>query len=97
MPLSRNSLLVRAADVTSATVDDELMMMRLAANAYFGLDDIGTRIWALLEKPMTLGEVCRVLQSEYDVAPEQCEHDVLLFMADLADKELVHASRPNAE
>jgi hypothetical protein len=96
MPLTLDSQIVRAGDVTSAEVDDEMVMMSLASDAYFGLDDIGTRIWALLEKPITLGEVCRALQGEYDVTPEQCARDVLLFVTELAEKGLVHAAEARA-
>jgi len=97
MPLTIDTHVVRVSDVTSAEVDDELLMMRLESDAYFGLDDIGARIWALMEKPVRVGEVCSALVAEYDVTPEQCQRDVLLFLEDLAEKGLVHAVGSRAE
>jgi hypothetical protein len=96
MTLTLTSVLSRAGDVTTAEVDDELVMMRLASDAYFGLDDIGTRIWQLLEQPATAADLCRRLQGEYDVAPEQCERDVLRFLHDLHARGLVNAAGPSA-
>ena len=90
MPLTVDSVIARVSDVTSAEVDDELLMMRLESDAYFGLDDIGARIWALLEQPVSVGAVCATLVREYDVTPEQCQRDVLRFLGDLAEKGLVH-------
>jgi len=90
MPLTLDSVIARVSDVTSAEVDDELLMMRLESDAYFGLDDIGARIWAMLEQPVSVGAVCGALVAEYDVTPEQCQRDVLHFLGDLAEKGLVH-------
>ncbi len=90
MPLTLDSVIVRVDDVSSAEVDGELLMMRLESDAYFGLDDIGARIWALLAQPVSIGALVAALVREYDVTPEQCQRDVLRFLADLADKGLVH-------
>jgi hypothetical protein len=90
MPLTVDTVIVRVDDVTSAEVDGELLMMRLESDAYFGLDDIGARVWALLAQPTRIGAVVAALVREYDVTPEQCQRDVLRFVGDLAEKGLVH-------
>jgi hypothetical protein len=96
MTLMPNTVLSRAGDVSTAEVDDELVMMRLASDAYFGLDDIGTRIWQLLEQPSTPADICRQLEREYEVSPEECERDVLLFLNDLHARGLLNAADPSA-
>ena len=74
----------RANDVFSANIDTELVMMRLESNGYFGLDAIGRRIWELLAAPRTVSAICTALAAEYDVAPAECEADVVRFLGELA-------------
>ncbi len=58
--------------------------------AYFGVREVGTRIWALLQQPRRLSEVVAVLTAEYDVAPAQCTADLLAFAGELVDSGLVN-------
>ena len=68
------------ADMAGATV-----MMGIELDAYYGLNAIGTRIWHLLEKDMTVQEICTRLRSAYDVSDAQCQDDALRFLQELFD------------
>lgn len=83
MELNRDSTVRRVDDVTSADVDNELVMMRLESNGYFGLDTIGRRIWELMAEPRAVSQICAKLQEEYDVSDEECERDVLHYLREL--------------
>ena len=52
MPIELNSLVVRGENILSTPIDNELVILNLAKNNYVGLDEIGLRIWELLEKPI---------------------------------------------
>ena len=67
---------VRNSKTISGRLHDELVMMDLNQGKYFSLNPVATRIWDLLEKPMTLEELCVLLSDEYDVGTEQCLNDV---------------------
>jgi len=58
-------------------LDGEAVLLDLASETYFGLNEVGTRIWELLEASPTLGELSTQLQSEYDVEPARAEFDVI--------------------
>jgi len=47
-------------------------MMDIDKGKYFALNPVATRIWDLLEKPLTIDELCGILMEEYDVETEQC-------------------------
>lgn len=51
------------------------------------LDEIGRRIWDLLETPRTIGEVCPVLMTEY--AGDEVAADAAGFLNELYDEGLV--------
>jgi len=83
MELKRDTIVRRVDDVMSAEVDNELVMMRLESNGYFGLDTIGRRIWELMVEPRTVGQICDQLQEEYEVSAEVCERDLLHYLREL--------------
>ena len=87
--LSLDTVVVRRAEPLTAAVDDELVMLDPRQSRYFGLDAIGHRIWELLEGPRSVDALCSALQDEFEVTAEACRADVLAFLQDLTDAELV--------
>ena len=55
----------RSEQVLSQDVGGEAVLLDLASEQYFGLNAVGTRIWQLLETPITLSDVHRVLCTEF--------------------------------
>ena len=71
-----NTLIRRNDEIVAADMGDEVVMISLQRNNYFGLDDIGARIWAQLEQPTTMLAICERLRAQYDVDEETCARDV---------------------
>jgi hypothetical protein len=68
---------------------DEAIVLNLDGGLYFGLDEVGTRIWTLLETEDLAG-VAAALVDEYDVSRETADVDVAAFVEALTGKGLVH-------
>ena len=60
----------------SGRLHDELVMMDPVQGKYFSLNSVATRIWDLLEQPLSVDELCMKLIDEYDVEPERCRAEV---------------------
>lgn len=67
----------------TARVGGDLVMMSVGDNVYIGLNEIGARIWDLLETPRSLPDLCRVLMADYEVGADACQADVEAFLDDL--------------
>jgi hypothetical protein len=67
---------VRNSKTISGRLHDELVTMDLDQGKYFSLNPVATRIWDLLEKPVAMEVLCRVLMDEYEVNYDQCQADV---------------------
>ena len=80
---------LRNNSTISGRLHDELVMMDINKGKYFSLNPVATRIWDLLEKPMTEEEMCMILTDEYDVSPDQCKREVNELLSELADLSLV--------
>jgi hypothetical protein len=83
------STVVVSPHQVSTSLDDEAVILGADAGQYFGLSDVGARIWELVQQPTRVSAICATICAEYDVAPEQCERDVLELLRDLRAKGLL--------
>ena len=77
-----DAIVTRNDGLLTAEVDGELMAMSVEQGICYGLNPVGTRIWALLAEPRTVDDLCAQLIDEYDVDPAQCRSDVLSLLED---------------
>ena len=76
-------------DVLHQELGGETVLLNLANESYFGLDEVGTRIWQVLGETRSTTAVVTRLLDEYDVSADQLRGDVERLMAQLADAGLV--------
>ena len=81
--LDLESIVVVAADVLSSRLGSEQVMLNLRDGTYYGLGDVGSEIWALLQQPITIGEICDAVVESYEVDAERCRRDVMRLVDDL--------------
>jgi len=67
----------------------ETVLLSMESAMYYGLDQVGSRIWELVREPIRVSDLRDAITREYDVEPERCEADVLGFLRELADKGLI--------
>ena len=58
----------------------ETVVLDLTSGCYYGLDEVGARVWSLIERPSALESIRDTIMAEYDVPVEQCEQDILAFV-----------------
>ena len=81
-------------DVLSQEVLGETVLLDLSGETYFGLNEVGTRVWQLLKQDHGFGDMLDVLQSEFEVSREQLEADVAALLAQLEEEGIVHRHEP---
>lgn len=89
MAVEMTTRLVRADDLPNAPIGDEIVFLNVKRDNYSALDEIGRRIWELLETPRSVDALCRQLNEEFDAPPERIAADVLPFLEDLRNEGLV--------
>jgi len=65
-----------STDVLSQEVGGETVLLDLQSENYFGLDEVGTRFWLLLQEGNDLSQIVGQLQDEYDVQEQQLKQDL---------------------
>lgn len=96
VPLHDDPAVSRTGDLLSCDIDGQTVLMSVEHGMYYGLDLVGSRIWALIETPRRVSEVCDTLVSEFDVSRPACESAVRSYLADLAAHRLVVIDHPES-
>jgi Coenzyme PQQ synthesis protein D (PqqD) len=70
-------------------VAGEAVLLDTAGGGYFGLDEVGTRMWTLLARHGRVEPVVRELLAEFDVDEARLRADATAFVDTLASHGLV--------
>ena len=70
-------------------VQGEAVLLQLDNGEYFGLDEVATRIWQLLDANSDLDAVRDALVNEYDVAEDRAANDLSHLVDELISKHLL--------
>ena len=76
-------------DVISQEVSGETVILDLASEFYFGLDEVGTRIWQLIRESGNLRAIHHQLLEEYGVTDEQLRADLHALISEASRLGLV--------
>lgn len=63
-----------------ANVGGDIVALDVDRGSCFGLQDVGVRIWELLEHPTGIEHMCKTLLAEYEVDPALCRADLEDFI-----------------
>jgi len=79
-------------DVVFRELEGEAVILDLARGRYFGLNPVGTRVWALLDAGMPIDQIVATITGEYDAERERIERDVMSLIDELSSRGLIVAS-----
>lgn len=87
----KDQLYQRSPDVLYSPIGEEIVMMSIQNGEYYGSNQVGNRIWELLEKPHTPTELCAQLLEEYEIDEATCNNETLEFLEHLYENKLIVA------
>ena len=80
---------VLSPDALFQEIGGEGVILDLRSSSYFGLDEVGVRLWQLLQADPSLQAARDILLAEYEVEPAQLEQDLIKLLDQLTDAGLV--------
>jgi hypothetical protein len=83
------TVVARGEEPVAVEVDGTVVMMSIDQGMYFGLEGVGPRIWALLDQPRRVNEICEALTQEFDIEAEACRREVIGFLEELRGAQLI--------
>jgi hypothetical protein len=78
----------------SQEVNGETVILDLKSESYFGLDDVGTRIWQLLQEHGDVKKTFDTMLEEFDVDADTLASDMKNLIDDLTEKGLISSDHP---
>src|SRR5215470_15738530 len=63
-------------DQVSCEIDREAVILHLKSGMYYGLNEVGARVWALLQQARRIADIQSTVADEFDVSAEQCAIDL---------------------
>ena len=87
--MNLNQNITLSPEVISQEVSGETVLLDLESENYFGLDEVGTRIWQLIKETNDLAAIYQTLLTEYDVSEERLQHDLDTLLGEISQLGLV--------
>ena len=88
--ISENTVIsVAEEQIAGDLLNGEVVILNMKDDVYYGLDQVGGRIWNLIQEPITFGKIIQKLLEEFDVEDQQCSADVLGLLEDMLSKGLI--------
>ncbi|MFJ8064747.1 lasso peptide biosynthesis PqqD family chaperone [Psychrobacillus sp. NPDC096426] len=72
-----------------SNMDGETVMLSIKNGKYYNLGVIGGYIWECVQEPVSLKNLIKSIQVEYDVTEEKCKTDLLPFIEKLRNEGLI--------
>ena len=76
-------------EVLSQEVAGETVLLDLASENYFGLDEVGTRVWQMLKAGTDRETIVDTLLADYEVSREKLEADLDALLSELEGAGLI--------
>jgi hypothetical protein len=89
MTTTGNSRISVPSDTLVNILGGESVLLSLKSQHYYGLDEVGTRIWNVLTTSPSVDDAYEALLEEYDVEPETLRQDLYDLLGELAEQGLV--------
>jgi hypothetical protein len=87
--LTLDSIVAASRSQVSSDLAGEKVILGIESGMYYGLKGVGARIWDLLAEPRAVSEIRDTIASEYDVATDRAEADLLALLGRLLDEKLI--------
>ena len=84
-----DSVVAATKDQVASDLAGEVILLSLQTGQYYGLDQVGARIWELVQQPTRVADIRDAIVREYEVGLERCERDVLSLLRGLMTEGLI--------
>ena len=91
-----SSIVSVAREQISSELGDESIILNLKSGMYHGLNEIGARIWHIIQQPKAVKDVKAILLEEYEVDIQECDRDLKGLLKELIEAGLVDVNNETA-
>lgn len=89
MKIDPKKIFLRASEIIHSNTGTDVYMMSIENGEYYGANEIGARIWTLLEEPIRVDQIYHHLLQEYQIDEATCKKETQDFLVSLYEKNLI--------
>jgi hypothetical protein len=90
------SIVVAAKEQVSSDLAGEAVILDVKSGVYYGLNEVGARLWNLIQQPKTVSEIRDAIVAEYEIEPELCDRDLKALLQQLEASGLIEVRNETA-
>lgn len=94
--ITESSIVVATENQISSDLGGESVILNMQTGVYHGLNEVGARVWDLIEKPKAVKEIKQVLLEEYEVEADVCTDDLFSLLNELKTAGLIKVTNETA-
>lgn len=87
--INEASIFTIPANVTVTTVAENIVLFNFDTGNFYGIGEIGAKVFSILEKGPNFGTILKQIQSEYDVSDDTLRADLTALFGELQKNGLV--------
>lgn len=85
-----NTIIIKNTEIDDTDLDGEKVMMNLDKGQYFMMNEVGSKIWDIIEEKVSVKQIIKRLREEYEVDEEICKDNVINFLGQLNKADLIN-------
>ncbi len=78
-----------SSEAMASKLGSETVLLHLGSGTYFGMDEVGTLVWQLLDEGLTPKQICNRVAETFDEVPDTVGDDILAFLEQLVSQKLI--------
>jgi PqqD family protein of HPr-rel-A system len=90
--VTEHSTVVVNPGLTAADLGGEAVVLDPQSGRYYGLNELGAQIFELARKPRSVERIMQALLQEYDVEADKLKADLLSFLQQMEQRNLIEAT-----
>lgn len=94
MTVTDQTLVVAAEGVAASDLAGEIVLLDINAGTYYGLNEVGARVWQVIQQRRRIDEIHTLLLDEYEVDPARCKEDLIQLLQSLHARHLIRLGQP---
>lgn len=81
----------QSRETLHSEVGSDIVALNVERGHCYGMENVTAEVWKLLERPLTIDQLCEALVASFDVDPATCAADVRALIETMTSEGLVDA------
>lgn len=90
--LKPGDIVVKGEDVVARFLEDRAILLHPDSRHPFRLNEVGTRIWELMDRHNRIEDLIEALSGVYEIDRDQAFPDIMAFLEELLKRNLIRTT-----